>query len=272
MSLFVVDLDKCNKDGLCAAECPAGCIVFEKGAFPVPHEKKQDYCINCGHCMAVCPTGALQLDSFPSPCIPKDKELNISYEEAEQFLRMRRSLRSFRDKPVEREQVERLLSLTEYAPSGHNARLLQWRVADTPEKVAKVARAIIDWMARAVEADLPVAKVMHMAGIVRAYEEGIDIVCRSAPMLAVAIGPQEGITPKEDAVAAATYLELAAAADGLGACWSGFLVAAATHDEAVKEVLGVPDGHAVYAAIMLGHPMRKYRSAPPRSAPVIEWL
>jgi ferredoxin len=43
MPLFTIDETRCKRDGLCAADCPAGCIVFEKGGLPEPHEKKQAY-------------------------------------------------------------------------------------------------------------------------------------------------------------------------------------------------------------------------------------
>lgn len=272
MPLFTIDETRCNRDGLCAADCPAGCIVFEKGRLPEPHEKKQAYCLDCGHCMAVCPTGALQLTRFAAGALPRDPALDVTPAQAEQFLRFRRAVRAFRDEPVERELLARCLRTAEYGPSGHNARPTRWSVALGRDRVAGIAGAVVDWMRGQAEAETPLAQALHLSGIVRAWGEGTDMVCRHAPALAVAHGPERGITPREDAVIAVTYLELAATAAGLGACWCGYLVMAATHDPALRGLLGVEAGRAVYGALLLGRPARRYTAIPPRPEPEVKWL
>ena len=75
----------------------------------------------------------------------------------------------------------------------------------------------------------------------------------------------------EDCRAAAAYLELAAHARGLGACWPGFLMDAAQAPP-LAEALGVPEAYEVHAAIMLGHMKYRYRRIPKRNAPSATWL
>lgn len=272
MPLFTIDPDKCNGDGLCAAECPAGCIEIAPGGLPAPHERKQAYCLNCGHCVAVCPTDAITLERLPRPAVRKDRSLEISREQAEQFLKWRRSVRFFKDEPVDEKVLAEILGVTEYAPSGHNARPTRWTVAGSRAKVAELGAAVVDWMRREVEKDGPLVGRLHLPGIVRAWDNGLDLVCRNAPALAVAYGPRAGVTPAEDAVIAVTYLDLAANAVGLGGCWCGYLMAAARHDEEIRSILGVPEDAAVYGALMLGKPARRFRSIPPRPEPDIQWL
>ncbi|MCJ2164824.1 MULTISPECIES: nitroreductase family protein [unclassified Pseudodesulfovibrio] len=272
MPLFTIDPDRCNRDGLCAAECPVGCIVFEQGALPVPHEKKQAYCLSCGHCLAVCPADAIRLERFRSGGVRKDKALNITFEQAGQFLKGRRSVRAFKADPLDRGALEGLLAVTEYGPSGHNARLTRWAVAATPDKVAEVAGAVVGWMRAQVADATPLADALHLSGIVRVWDQGQDMICRSAPVLAVAYGPEKGITPKEDGVIAVTYLELAATAAGLGACWCGYVPIAAAHDRNLCRLLGVPEGHVVYGALVLGRPVRRVAAIPPRPMPGVHWL
>lgn len=272
MPLFTIDQEKCNKDGLCAVECPAGCIEFVEGELPVPHEKKQAYCLNCGHCMAVCPTGAIRLERLPGPAQRRDRSLNLTYDQAEQFLKGRRSVRAFKDEPVDRELLEDILSVTGYGPSGHNARQTKWAVAPAAGMVSQVAKATAEWMRREVDAESPLAAKLHLPGIVKAWDNGLDMICRHAPALAVAYGPKVGVTPREDAVIAITYLELAATAAGLGACWCGYVTAAATFDSELCDILGVPEDSAVYGALMLGKAVRRYKSIPPRPEPDVKWL
>ncbi|MGE4423651.1 MAG: nitroreductase family protein [Pseudodesulfovibrio sp.] len=272
MPLFTIDETRCNRDGLCAAECPAGCIVFEKGGLPEPHQKKQAYCLNCGHCMAVCPSDAFRLERFRDGSRPVDRALDISLDQAEQFLTARRSVRAFRDEPVDRDLLARVLAVTEYSPSGHNARPTRWVVIEGRGKVAEAAGAVVAWMRAEAEAESSLAGALHLPGIVRAWDAGTDLICRHAPALAVACGPRLGIMPREDGVIATAYLELAATAAGLGACWCGYLMAAAAHAAGVRELLGLANGDVVYGALMLGRPARRFSAIPPRPAPTVRWL
>lgn len=272
MTLFTVDAEACARDGLCAAVCPAGCIVCAPDELPVPHEKKHAYCIECGHCVAVCPHGALRLDRFASGPVSLDRANRPSLDQVEWLLRARRSMRAFRPEPPERELVARLLDLTQYAPSGHNARPVEWVMVSTPEAVRTVAVAVAQWMRGEVERQTPLAAALHLSGVVGAFDAGVDIICRDAPMLAVAHTPAQGITPAEDGVIAVTYLELAAAGAGLGACWCGYLCAAARHDPRVLRVLGLDEDRAVRGALMLGRPARRYAAAPPRTQARVDWL
>jgi len=36
MNLFEVNIQTCNKDGICAAICPTGIIEMQKGEYPAP--------------------------------------------------------------------------------------------------------------------------------------------------------------------------------------------------------------------------------------------
>ncbi len=271
MPLFTIDSDKCLREGLCAAECPLGCIEFEEDQLPVSHKKKFVYCIGCGHCMAICPQGSIQLDQFGEGTL-KDRKLKVSGKQVEHFLKGRRSVRAFRNESIGRDLLERLINLTQYAPSGHNARPVRWAVAATPEKVATVAEATIRWMRDEVEGESKLAASLHLAGLVRAWDEGTDLVCRHAPALAVAYGPRRGITPAEDGVIATTYLELAAAGNDLGACWCGYVLMAAVRDKAICHILGIPKGYKAFGALILGKPVRQFSVIPPRPKADVNWL
>ena len=273
MALFTIDTEKCARDGLCAADCPLGCIELAGDGLPAPHEKKAAYCIHCGHCMAVCPAGALTLERFARPATPlAELGEKISPEQAERFLVSRRSVRAFKPEPPDRETMARLLDLTEYAPSGHNARPVRWSVAHGRDRVRAVAEAVVAWMRAEAEAETETAAKLHLGGLVRAWDAGTDLICRDAPVLAAALAPEQGITPLADAVIAVSWLELAAHGAGVGACWCGYVHLAALRSAAVREALAVPEGYAVGGALMLGRPARRYRAAPPRAGADVQWL
>lgn len=273
MALFTIDAERCARDGLCAAECPLGCVEISGDGLPVPHAKKADYCIACGHCMAVCPTGAFRLDRFDRPAAPlREIGESPSAKQVERLLMGRRSVRAFRPEPVDRDLLARLLDLTQYAPSGHNARPVRWAVALGADKVRDVAGAVAEWMRREAEAGSAVASRLHLGGLVRRWDEGEDLICRDAPALAVALAPERGVTPATDAVIATAWLELAAHGAGLGACWCGYVHMAAGSDPGVRAALAIGDGLVAHGALLLGRPARRCPSAPPRPGAEVRWL
>jgi len=86
MKTISVDLEKCNRDGICVMACPTN--VIEIGSSDeVPHVTPdfEAYCLDCGHCAAVCPTGAFSLSWLKSgQCPPVLRELAPSTEQTEQ--------------------------------------------------------------------------------------------------------------------------------------------------------------------------------------------
>ena len=79
MSHFIIDQDKCKRDGICAAECPMRIIEFKADHVPTPVENAEELCIHCGHCVAICPHGAFSLaDMKPEECPPVKNDLALS--------------------------------------------------------------------------------------------------------------------------------------------------------------------------------------------------
>ena len=141
MSLFTVDDAKCTRDGICAAVCPMGLIELPgESSLPRSIESADELCIVCGHCVAVCPQGALDHRSMNYEACPSiAPELKISPKQARQFLRARRSIRTYTDKPVSRETLSELLEMAGYAPSGHNSQPVSWLVVMDRAEVASLA-------------------------------------------------------------------------------------------------------------------------------------
>lgn len=141
MGLLRIDASKCKKDGVCVQECPFGIIrLKEDSGYPDIDPGDEASCLVCGHCVAVCSTGALSHERIPiedSPIIKK--ELAINEEQAVQFLRSRRSIRFYEDKPVEREKIQRLIEVARYAPTAGNLQLVKWLVLSDKTVINKLA-------------------------------------------------------------------------------------------------------------------------------------
>lgn len=273
MSLFTIDQKKCHRDGLCAAECPAKLIELpEQEGFPIPIAEAEGLCIRCGHCVAVCPHGALSLKTMPpEDCPPVRKELVLSPEQSEHFLRSRRSIRTYKEKPVPRDLLTRLIEIARYAPSGHNLQPVHWLVIEDSAEVQRLAGLVADWMRLLLNQNAEIALALHMDRVVNAWDGGLDRILRRAPHLIVAHGSKAVAPAQAACIIALTYLELAAPSFGLGSCWAGYFNAAANFYPPLLETLDLPQDHLPYGAVMLGYPKYVYRRLPLRNAPQIAW-
>ena len=272
MGGFIVDETKCRRDGICAAVCPVEIIVPGGTSPPALTPGGEEQCISCGHCVAACPYGACSLDTMSSEsCPPLRPEWQLSPEQAEHFLRARRSIRAFRDEPVDPGRLERLIRVARYAPSGHNGQPVRWLVIFGSGRVHELNGHVIDWM-RALSGRKPeMARAMQLDRIVAAWDAGRDRVCRGAPHLVVTHARAGDATAPGACTLALAYLELAAPSFGLGCCWAGYLHMAALHWPPLQQALALPEGQAFNGAMMVGEPRYRYHRLPLRKEPDITW-
>jgi nitroreductase/NAD-dependent dihydropyrimidine dehydrogenase PreA subunit len=273
MALFEVDPDKCIHDGLCQVVCPAKIIeLIDAEDTPVPVPDADELCINCGHCMSVCPTGALTLNSMNPSNMPEiNPNLMISPEQAEQLLRSRRSMRVYADRPVDRALLERLIAIADSGPSAANIRPVEWLVIHDTQEVKRLGGIIADWMRMMLKEHPEIAGPRHFDRHVEMWDNGVDRLLRGAPHVVLTHAPVSEIWGEVDSTIALTYLELAAYAFGLGACWAGYLKLTAAMYPPMLEALALPEGHHVVGAMMIGHPDLKYARVPDRGTPRLTW-
>ena len=155
-------------------------------------------CISCGHCVAACPFGACALDTMPAgDCPPLRPEWRLSPEQAEHFLRSRRSVRVFKGEAVAHGRLERLIRTARYAPSGRNNQPVRWLVISGREPVHAIAGHVIDWMRAICVAKPEAGRALMLDRLVAAWDAGRDLICRAAPHLIVAHAPKDDVTAPE---------------------------------------------------------------------------
>jgi nitroreductase/NAD-dependent dihydropyrimidine dehydrogenase PreA subunit len=273
MGFFDVDQSKCKKDGICIAECPGSIISMkDKDSFPALIRGAEKFCINCGHCVAVCPHGAISLSTMASEqCAPVRKELLPAPEQVEQFLLSRRSIRVYKEEPVQREMLQKVIKTAAYAPSGHNSQPVSWLVIENREEVKRLSGLVIDWMRFLLKEKPQFALSMNMDKVVKGWDAGYDKICRGAPHVILAHAPKDLPPAPAACTIALTYLELTAYSMGLGACWAGYFGAAAASYPPLAQALNLPEGHQAFGAMMIGNPKFSYHRIPLRKEPVIIW-
>ncbi len=273
MTLLSIDREKCRRDGICAAQCPAQIIVQEnRKSFPSLLEGGEEFCIRCGHCVAVCPHGALSLSGMTADeCPPIDPGLLPGADALKHLLLARRSIRRYKKTPLSKKMLSELLEAARYAPTGSNKQQVHWIVYSRPEDVRTLAGLVIDFIKIMLPAATDEAAARRFRRIVDAWDHGRDRVTRDAPHLIVAHSPSDLSFPAADCAIALTYLELYAYARGLGTCWAGYFTAAANLHEPLIRKLGLPAGHQCYGAVMLGYPLYRYYRIPGRNEAQIRW-
>lgn len=272
VDILTVDKETCNRDGICVHSCPSGLIEMKDGGYPVPVPEADEVCIRCGHCVAVCPTGSIQHRVVKlGKCLPVVKDLKISAEQCEQFLKGRRSIRAFKKKPVPQNDLAKLTETARFAPTGHNSQGVEYLVICNRNELHKLAGLTVDWM-RAVIINMPaLAAELFLERTVRRWEQGIDVILREAPAVIIAHASKDnGIAPT-DCVIALTYLELAASSMGMGCCWAGYFRSATANYPPLAQALQLPEGNQCFGAMMAGYPEFHYDRIPTRKPARVMW-
>lgn len=268
MSLFTIDHSKCTRDGLCAADCPMG-IITMNGHGPEPVPGMEQHCINCGHCTAVCPQGALTLRTMPlEQCSPLQPGWQLQPGQVEQFLKGRRSARAYKQESVPRDILNTIIDIARFAPTSGNAQSVNWTVIHDRSEVHRIAGATIDWLRDASQ----MPQFSWAKGLITAWENGYDPICRDAPHLILTHAPKQQVQiAATDCIIALTYVELAALPHQVGTCWAGFVMMAAEMSPAVHTALKLPEGHQFLGGMMIGYPKVTYHRIPMRKAAHVTW-
>lgn len=275
MGLLRIDEKKCKKDGFCVQECPFGIISLgADNGYPDIITGGEIFCSSCGHCVAVCPHGALSHEKVPiegSPIIKK--ELMVNERQAVQFLRSRRSIRFYEEKPVEQEKIRKLIEVARYAPSAGNMQPVEWLVISDKNFLKTLAGMTIDWLRQRLKNEPNLAKFYPpFQSILTQWDSGADSVLRNAPVLIVASAPKEAANGMVDVTLVLCYMDLLAPTMGLGTCWAGLLQGAILSSPSLKEIVGIPSRHSHHYPLMLGYPKRKnYSRLPERKPPKISF-
>ena len=147
--------------------------IIGKEGFPTPIAGAEELCIHCGHCVSICPHAALSLKTMsPKDCLPVRKELLLSPEHCEHFLRSRRSIRSYKEKRVPRDLLQKLIETARYAPTGSNSQSVHWLVIEDPAEVRRLGGLVADWMRSLLAQSAEYALSMHMDWIVDSLGQG----------------------------------------------------------------------------------------------------
>ena len=161
----------------------------------------------------------------------------------------RRSIRKYKDTPVELEQIKQLLNFARLAPSWKNQQCWRFLVLTDPARKASLLDAFPD--------DNPGKKALSMAPCV-------IVVCADPSESGIENGMEYYLA---DTAIAFDHLCLAAHGMGLGTCWMGWY-----HEETVKAALGIPQRFMVVGLTPLGYPDQEPKPRPRKELAEVAFL
>lgn len=277
--LHFVDKENCNGDGLCAEVCPKGAIemIGEKAATV---EGRAENCILCGQCVAVCPTEALHIRNIPEEDFQRLERPSFGYEQFHEFLRTRRSVRRFKEKPVARETIEKILSAAATAPMGFPPHSTEIVVIDEPGELDFLLEALVvhfegltksfsNPIGRAIirlatgpeiyrELRDHVVEVANRAN--EAYRrDGTDRYMYGAAALMLFHCNRWTASYQENAHLVCHHAMLAALSLGLGTTIIGMIPPVVERSKELRARYGIPDDNRVLTSLILGYPKYRYR-------------
>lgn len=253
MGLITVNEEKCIKCGFCVEECPTSVLKMEPTG---PVEVKGGSCIACGHCVAVCPKDAMDNEKSPLAAQSEIGEMTkLSKEEAKSFLRSRRSIRSYQNKPVEREKLLQLVEVAHFAPTASNSQGISYLIIDDKKTIEAVVEECIIW------AENHQTWSKYLAGMIKEYRENkVDRILRNAPSIIISLADKDFYNGRENSIFSLTYLELYAPSLGLGSCWAGvFELCARSEDSPMNKLLHIPEEKKITGCVMVGYPKHKFK-------------
>jgi len=289
--MISIDGSRCTQCELCVPICVRRILEEEGKSIRVTDPA---LCIYCGHCRAVCPTNApifSNLEESEFEDLPQMEKLPEASNFL-RFLRRRRSLRVYQNKPVEVEKLKMILEAGRFAPTGGNRQAGEYVVVRGRKILDRVATLTIQALdeegkkitealerQRRMNEPLPEEYVSRQLfptvwdRIRHKWAEGQDQLFYHAPALVV-IHLKKGAasTPEVDSGLASMQMVLMAETLGLGTCFSGFLVFAIEKSGELREALKIPDDHQVPVAFTVGYAVVNFLRLVARNPARVKWL
>jgi nitroreductase/NAD-dependent dihydropyrimidine dehydrogenase PreA subunit len=278
ISVPIIDHEACTLCKRCVLICPQRILALENKTIITTENE----CMLCTHCYTVCRYGAIRFDP---EAISQVSMKSFSYKEKVyapgafkpgnlvNFVRSRRSVRKFKEKPVSGDILSDLIEFAVTAPSGSNCQTWEFLAINGRAKVWDLALEIRKFFVRLNRlAKNPLIRYLSVPfsgmALVRYYNEhlesvemglkeaegGMDVLFHGAPALIIVHGKPEGSTPRDDAQYASYNMTLLAHALGLGTCYIGYAVESIGRSSPIKRYLGIPSGNSIHAVLAVGHP------------------
>jgi nitroreductase len=168
-------------------------------------------------------------------------------------IKKRRSIRKFKEAPLEEAALRDILEAGQYAPSGGNSQTCHFLVLQKPEAIGVLKELAKEEFAKMAYDD---TTYKSLKNAILASQKGAYDFTYKAPVI-VAVANREGYgNAMADASCAMANMMLAATALGIGSCWLNQLhwLSGNPRVRAYLLSIGLEEGETVCASLGLGLP------------------
>ncbi len=249
----------CIHCGECVSICPAHILIQEtkQGEIGI---RNLPTCIECGQCVAICPTDSVTHSTFPPETVHKINESLIPSPDAVmELIRKRRSNRSFSDKEVPMELLDKILEAAHFAPTGANMQMLQYTLVANDKILQEVTAntiKVIDQQLKTLKDSGNEGMLSMMRHLSISYKKGTDLILRGAKALMLI---HSTANASADANIAYQNASLMAESLKVGHFYTGYIYICSSMDKEgiIKKALGI-EGN-IYAGMALGMPNYSFK-------------
>jgi len=288
-----INRETCNTCGLCEETCPIRIMKRDGEAGLVFRPDRLPFCIKCGQCMAICPSQSITVDGlaysrdfFPLPAGPLAEMPFL------EMIMTRRAVRVFKQQPVPREMLEKVVQAITFAPPGFTPIKTEVVVVQDTAVIRRALPEMIrvyDGLVKAMRH--PVARffvrrkvggakfrtlAQHVVPLMKSRLPELnlgteDTITRNAPAMIIFHAHRDAENYEADIHVALTYGFLAAHALGLGASVMDLIPPAIENSPALRKLFSIPDRNVVVAAMILGYPKYRYQRGIRRNLKSVTW-
>lgn len=258
---FTVDKEKCIHCGMCANDCGAGIIEFDKNGYPLIKSENEQYCLKCQHCLAICPAGAI------SVCNKKPEDSDIcddnlpNDEQMLNLIKHRKSIRSYKHENLDKATLQKLKDMLKYSPTGCNNHKLHVAIIDDVEIMDRFRNRTNNTIKKAFLSNKWIPVTRKFEKFKQQFIDGKDIIFRNAPHMIVVSVPVTAPCAPVDPIILLSYFELYAQSLGVGTLWCGFAEIALKLIPDLCQYLEIPEGYKVGYVMLFGKSDLKYQRA-----------
>lgn len=296
MTMIAIDHSQCKKDGLCAKVCPKG-IFVQREKLTIPEVVDEAECITCGHCLAICPGGAIRHSEFQPTAIQAIAfERMPSAEHVMELIKTRRSIRAFRERPLSKDTIERIIEGACFAPSAHNSQSTEFLVVQDRAvlnqvsamaiehlkfEIKRFANPLFRTLALLADRELAESGLHEIPGfkrMIEAFEAGADPILNGAPVLLAFHAHRTSGFADVNAQLTLQNASLVAHSLGIGHFYPGWVLypcrapMARAWNRRIPDLIGIPPENELYGALALGYPLPKFKNMIERKTPQIRWV
>jgi nitroreductase len=224
--------------------------------------------------MAVCSTRSITVEglSYETDFFELPQNGSNDYEKSYyDMIRTRRAIRNFKDKPVPRELLEKIVEAISFAPPGFPPLKIKIVVVQNKALIRNALPNMIQLYDKfkMLQGHLIPLLISRLPALKNGTE---DTITRNAPAMILFLADKNEEDISQDISIAATYGMLATHSLGLGGSIMDLIPPAINKDDELRKLFCIPDNHEIVTSLIIGYPKYKYQRGIKRNLKSVKWI